>query len=183
MYLVLPKFCVIYGCTAYLCILPVIWLRFLSIWLGRLLWLCHILFAFCCVAYMVVPQKNKVASPNMLALLSFAYHQYGCTFYWYGCTTSYVYQYGCATSYGCATDCLRFLASPMDASPKNMVAPPNIWLCLLALRDIDMVAPSINMVAPLVMVAPPIFCIWLHCLWLHLQKLWLHRFHNHGCTV
>ncbi len=37
-----------------------------------------------------VPQKNMVASPNMLALLSFAYYQYGCAFYWYGCATSYV---------------------------------------------------------------------------------------------
>jgi hypothetical protein len=97
---------------------------------------------------MVAPQKNKVASPNMFALLNFAYYQYGCAFYRYGCATSYVYQYGCAASYGCATDRLHFLASPMVASPKNMVAPPNIWFRRLALRDINVVAPSID--------------IWLH---------------------
>ncbi len=127
--------------------------------------------------------KKKVASPNMLVLLNFAYYQYGCIFYPCGCAASYVYQYGCTASYGCTTDHLRFLAAPMVASPNNMVAPPNIWLCRLALHDIDMVAPSINMVAPLVMVAPPIFCVWLHPLWLHLRKLWLHRFHNYGCAV
>jgi hypothetical protein len=70
---------------------------------------------------MVAPQKNMVESSNMLALLSFAYYQYGCAFYQYGCTASYVYQYGCAASYGCATNRLHFLALPM-------VAPPKIWL-------------------------------------------------------
>jgi hypothetical protein len=110
---------------------------------------------------MVAPQKNMVASPNMLASLNFAYYQYGYAFIQYSCAASYVYQYGCPANYGCATDLLQFLALPMVAPPKNMVAPPNIWLHHLALRDIDMVVPSIDMVAPLVMVVPPIFCIWL----------------------
>jgi hypothetical protein len=133
---------------------------------------------------MVAPQKNMVASPNMLALLDFADYQYGCAFYQYGCTASYVYQYGCAASYGCAiTNHLGFLALPMVAPPKKMVAPPNIWLRRLALHDIDMVAPSVDMVAPLVMVAPPIFCIWLRRLWLRLIKLWLHHFHNYDCAI
>jgi hypothetical protein len=132
---------------------------------------------------MVAPQKNMVASPNMLALLNFVYYQYVCAFYQYGCAASYVYQYGCTTSYGCAIDCLRFLVSPMVAPPKNMVVPPNIWLRCLALCDINMVAPSIDMVAPLVMVVPPIFCVWLRHLSLRLQKLWLHRFHNYGSAV
>jgi hypothetical protein len=102
----------------------------------------------------------------MLALLDFAY-----------------YQCGCAASYGCATNRLHFVASPMVAPPKNMVASPNIWLHRLALHAIDMVAPSINMVAPQVMVAQPIICVWLHRLWLPLQKLWLHCYHSYGCTV
>ncbi len=132
---------------------------------------------------MVAPQKNMVASPNMLALLNFAYYQYGCAFYRYGCAASYVYQYGCTASYGCTTNCLHFLTLPMVAPPKNMVAPPNIWLRRLAMHDIDMVVPSINMVAPLVMVVLLIFCIWLRCPWLRLQKLWLLLFHNYGCVV
>jgi hypothetical protein len=70
---------------------------------------------------MVAPQKNMVASPNMLALLNFAYYQYGCTFYQYGCTASYVYQLGCAAIYGCATNGLHFLALPMVAPPKKML--------------------------------------------------------------
>ncbi len=133
---------------------------------------------------MVAPPKNMVASPNIcLRCLILRTTNMVAPSIEYGCTTSYVYQYGCTASYGCATNCLRFVASPMVAPTKNMVAPPNIWLRCLALHAIDMVAPSIDMVALLVMVAQPIICIWLHRLWLHLQKLWLHRYHSHGCTV
>jgi hypothetical protein len=111
----------------------------------------------------------------MLALLNFAYYQYGCTFY----------QYGCAAYYGCATYRLHFVAPPMVVPPKNMVASPNICLRCLILRTTNMVAPSIdmvaplvmsiNMVAPLVMVVPLIVCISWHCLWLRLQK--------YGCST
>jgi hypothetical protein len=133
---------------------------------------------------MVAPPKNMVASPNIcLRHLILLTTNMVAPSIKYGCAASNVYQYGCAASYGCATDCLRFVASPMVAPPKNMVVPPNIWLRHLALQAINMVASSIDMVAPLVIVVQPIICIWLHRLWLHLQKIYWHCYHSYGCTV